>query len=86
MECLNMNGNLDKKNGFLYAKAAVAALCGAFTAAFGWLGWLVLGLGGLHGAGLAERQRGRRQQGRVVQRGSPRGDLGTKPAWWWSSA
>ena len=33
MECLNMNGNLDKKNGFLYAKAAVAALCGAFTAA-----------------------------------------------------
>lgn len=24
------------------AKAAVAALCGAFTAAFGWLGWLVL--------------------------------------------
>ena len=30
-----MNGNLDKKNGFLYAKAAVAALCGAFTAAFG---------------------------------------------------
>ena len=39
---MNMNGNLDKKNGFLYAKAAVAALCGAFTAAFGWLGWLVL--------------------------------------------
>ena len=37
-----MNGNLDKKNGFLYVKAAVAALCGAFTAAFGWLGWLVL--------------------------------------------
>ena len=37
-----MNGNLDKKNGFLYAKAAVAALCGAFTAVFGWLGWLVL--------------------------------------------
>ena len=40
-----MNGNLDKKNGFLYAKAAVAALCGAFTAAFGWLGWLVLAWG-----------------------------------------
>ena len=39
-----MNGNLDKKNGFLYAKAAVAAPCGAFTAAFGWLGWLVLAL------------------------------------------
>ena len=33
---------MEKKNGFLYAKAAVAALCGAFTAAFGWLGWLVL--------------------------------------------
>jgi len=40
-----MNGNLDKKNGFLYAKAAVAALCGAFTATFGWLGWLVLAWG-----------------------------------------
>ena len=37
---------MEKKNGFLYAKAAVAALCGAFTAAFGWLG-------GVHGAGLA---------------------------------
>lgn len=33
---------MEKKNGFLYAKAAVAALCGAFTAAFGWLGWLVV--------------------------------------------
>ena len=27
-------------NVFLLVKAAVAALCGAFTAAFGWLGWL----------------------------------------------
>lgn len=34
--------NAEKKNGFLYAKAAVAAVCGAFTAAFGWLGWLVV--------------------------------------------
>ena len=33
---------MEKKNGVLCAKAAVAALCGAFTAAFGWLGWLVL--------------------------------------------
>ena len=33
---------MEKKNGFLYATAAGAALCGAFTAAFGWLGWLVL--------------------------------------------
>lgn len=27
-------------NVFLLVKAAVAAVCGAFTAAFGWLGWL----------------------------------------------
>ena len=33
---------MDKKNIFVYAKAAVAAVCGAFTAAFGWLGWLVV--------------------------------------------
>ena len=31
---------MEKK--FLYGKAAVAAVCGAFTAAFGWLGWLVV--------------------------------------------
>ena len=28
-------------NVFLLVKAAVAAVCGAFTAAFGWMGWLV---------------------------------------------
>ena len=31
---------MDKDNVFLWIKAAVAGLCGAFTAAFGWLGWL----------------------------------------------
>ena len=31
----NQNNNV-----FLLVKAAVAAVCGAFTAAFGWLGWL----------------------------------------------
>ena len=30
------------KNVFLTAKAAVTALCAAFSAAFGWLGWLVV--------------------------------------------
>ena len=33
---------MDKDNVFLWIKAAVAGLCGAFTAAFGWLGWLVV--------------------------------------------
>ena len=32
----------NSNNTFLAAKAAIAAVCGAFTAAFGWLGWLVL--------------------------------------------
>lgn len=30
------------ENIFLAVKAAVAAICAAFTAAFGWMGWLVL--------------------------------------------
>lgn len=29
-------------NIFLAAKTAIVALCGGFTAAFGWLGWLVV--------------------------------------------
>ena len=33
---------MQNNNVFLTAKAAVAALCAAFTAAFGWLGWLVV--------------------------------------------
>ena len=33
---------MEKKNVFVSIKAAVAAACGAFTAAFGWLGWLVV--------------------------------------------
>ena len=33
---------MEQKNGFLWVKAGVAAACGAFTAAFGWLGWLVV--------------------------------------------
>ncbi len=33
---------MENDNIFLWLKAAVAALCGAFGAAFGWLGWLVV--------------------------------------------
>ncbi len=51
-------------NIFLWVKAVIAAACGAFTAAFGWLGLAGGGLGCLHGAGLALWQRGGRQQGR----------------------
>ena len=36
---------MEKKEGLLYVKAAVAAACGTFTAVFGWLGWLVLAWG-----------------------------------------
>ena len=32
----------NSNNSFLAIKAFIAAVCGAFTAAFGWLGWLVL--------------------------------------------
>ncbi len=33
---------METDNLFLRAKAVVAAVCAAFTAAFGWLGWLVI--------------------------------------------
>ena len=33
---------MEKRNLLQCSKAAVAAACGAFTAVFGWLGWLVL--------------------------------------------
>lgn len=33
---------MENNNIFLAVKAAITCLCGAFSAAFGWLGWLVL--------------------------------------------
>lgn len=33
---------MEKRNLFVSGKAVVAAVCGAFAAAFGWLGWLVV--------------------------------------------
>lgn len=33
---------MESDNLFLWIKAAIVALCGAFGAAFGWLGWLVV--------------------------------------------
>ena len=33
---------MEKRNLFVSGKAVVAAVCGAFTAAYGWLGWLVV--------------------------------------------
>ena len=33
---------MENDNIFLWSKAGVVALCGAFGAAFGWLGWLVV--------------------------------------------
>ena len=76
---------MEKKNGFLYAKAAVAALCGAFTAAFGWLGWLVLAwavcmaLDWLSGSAAAAAG----ESGPAPWRARA---SGTRRAWWWSSA
>lgn len=32
----------NNSNIFLAIKAVVVAVCGAYSAAFGWLGWLVL--------------------------------------------
>ena len=32
----------NSNNAFLAIKVLIAAVCGAFTAAFGWLGWLIV--------------------------------------------
>ena len=32
---------MEERNVFLWGKAAVCTACGAFTAAFGWLGWRI---------------------------------------------
>ena len=32
---------MEERNVFLWGRAAVCAACGAFAAAFGWLGWLI---------------------------------------------
>lgn len=37
---------MDNSNIFLAIKAALVAFAGAFSAAFGWLGWLILAWGG----------------------------------------
>ena len=36
---------MQQRDIFQLSKAAVAAVCGAFTAAFGWLGWLIVAWG-----------------------------------------
>lgn len=33
---------MENTNIFLWIKAAIVALCGGFTAAFGWLGWMIV--------------------------------------------
>lgn len=72
---------MEKRNLFVSGKAVVAAVCGAFTAAFGWLGWLVvawaacMALDWVSGsAAAASRARGRAPP--------PGPASGTRPGWW----
>ena len=62
---------MEKRNLFVSGKAVVAAVCGAFTAAFGWLGWLVVAWAACMALDWGQRQRRRGQQGRVVERCRP---------------
>ena len=62
---------MEKRNLFVSGKAVVAAVCGAFTAAFGWLGWLVVAWTACMALDWGQRQRRRGQQGRVVERRRP---------------
>lgn len=74
----------NSNNTFLAAKAAIAAVCGAFTAAFGWLGWLVVAwavcmvLDWLSGSAAAA-SRGEWSSAVAAR------EFGTKRGcWWWS--
>ena len=69
---------MEKRNLFVSGKAVVAAVCGAFTAAFGWLGWLVvawaacMALDWVSGSAAGAR-------GRALPPGPA---SGTRPGWW----
>lgn len=72
---------MEKRNLFVSGKAVVAAVCGAFTAAFGWLGWLVvswaacMALDWVSGSAAAAS--------RGACRAPPPGPAsGTRPGWW----
>lgn len=54
-------------NIFLWVKAVIAAACGAFTAAFGWLGWLVMAWAACMVLDWLSGSAARCQQGRVGQ-------------------
>lgn len=62
---------MEKRNLFVSGKAVVAAVCGAFTAAFGWLGWLVVAWAACMALDWVSGSAARGQQGRVVERCRP---------------
>lgn len=73
---------MEKRNLFVSGKAVVAAVCGAFTAAFGWLGWLVVAWAACMALDWVSGSAARGQQGRVVERCPPGPASGTRPGWW----
>ena len=75
---------MEKRNLFVSGKAVVAAVCGAFTAAFGWLGWLVvawaacMALDWVSGSAAAAS----RQMSFFMCFPPPGPASGTRPGWW----
>ena len=65
---------MEKRNLFVSGKAVVAAVCGAFTATFGWLGWLVVAWAACMALDWVSGARGRALP--------PGPASGTRPGWW----
>ncbi len=82
-DCTEANGGM--LNGETKSVCQRQGRCGggvrAFTAAFGWLGWLVVAWAACMAldwlSGMPPRQ-----QGRVVERAAARPASGTRPGWW----
>ena len=84
---------MEKRNLFVSGKAVVAAVCGAFTAAFGWLGWLVVAWaacmaldwvsGSAAAASKGQWSSGSARAAGARGRALPPGPAsGTRPGWW----
>lgn len=73
---------MEKRNLFVSGKAVVAAVCGAFTAAFGWLGWLVVAWAACMALDWVSGSAAAASRGAWSSAARPGPASGTRPGWW----
>lgn len=73
---------MEKRNLFVSGKAVVAAVCGAFTAAFGWLGWLVVAWAACMALDWVSGSAAAASRGAWSSAAAPGPASGTRPGWW----